>query len=173
MAEFSAGARFLQGTKRFSFSVSTPARVWAFLRLRMTSAQVLPDRVFAPAASGIDSGMTLSAGEVAGATKDSGASELFVEVLVQPHPVFERAGSDVLVSHHLDMVDAALGIEITCVLLTYFTLAKSFAASSRSFGHDSSVSHHLDMVDAALGTEITCVSGLHIWKYFRCLQNFQ
>lgn len=57
--------------------------------------------------------MTLSAGEVAEASKDSPGAELFVEVLVQPHPLFERVGNDVVLSHHLDMADAALGTEIT------------------------------------------------------------
>ena len=63
--------------------------------------------------AGIDSGMTLSAGEVAPASKEHPGAELFVEVLVQPHPLFERAGNDVVLPHHLDMVDAALGTEIT------------------------------------------------------------
>jgi DnaJ-class molecular chaperone len=57
--------------------------------------------------------MTLSAGEVAEASKDHPGAELFVEVLVQPHPLFERVGNDVVLPHHLDMVDAALGTEIT------------------------------------------------------------
>ena len=65
--------------------------------------------------AGIDSGMTLSAGEVAAASGEHPGAELYVEVLVQPHPLFERAGSDVVLPHHLDMVDAALGTEITCV----------------------------------------------------------
>lgn len=63
--------------------------------------------------AGIDSGMAFSAGQVGEATKDSPAAELVIEVLVQPHPLFERVGNDVVLSHHLDMVDAALGIEIT------------------------------------------------------------
>jgi molecular chaperone DnaJ len=73
--------------------------------------------------AGIDSGMTLSAGEVAAASKEHPGAELFVEVLVQPHPLFERAGSDVVLPHHLDMVDAALGTEITCGVLIAGTVA--------------------------------------------------
>jgi len=65
------------------------------------------------ALAGIDSGMTLSAGKVAEATKESPGAELFVEVMVQPHPTLERVGNDVLAHASLDMPDAALGTEIT------------------------------------------------------------
>lgn len=66
------------------------------------------------ASAGIDSGMTLSAGKVAEATKkESPGAELFVEVVVQPHPTLERVGNDVLAHVNLDMPDAALGTEIT------------------------------------------------------------
>ena len=71
----------------------------------------------AAAAAGVEDGMMLSAGEVEAGGKGRPTTELFVTVHVEEHPVFERHGANVVVHSTLDMVDAALGTDITCAPL--------------------------------------------------------
>ena len=65
--------------------------------------------------AGVEHGMQLAVGEVNSGGRDKNITELYVSVVVEPHPVFRRAGANVVVNSNLDMVDAALGTEIMCV----------------------------------------------------------
>lgn len=58
--------------------------------------------------------MQLAVGEVKSGGKDKHTTELYVSVVVEPHPIFQRTGANVVVNTNLDMVDAALGTEIMC-----------------------------------------------------------
>ncbi len=67
--------------------------------------------------AGIESGMRLRiSGEGEGGTRQRG--DLYVLVHVQPHPVFHRDGSNLLVEYPIQLSQAALGAEVDVPTLT-------------------------------------------------------
>jgi molecular chaperone DnaJ len=61
--------------------------------------------------AGIEDGMRLRmVGEGEGGTRSRG--DLYVLVRVKPHPVFQRAGADLLVEYPINLAQAALGAEV-------------------------------------------------------------
>ncbi len=62
--------------------------------------------------AGIDDGATIRLREYGEATANGGKGDLYVHIRVKPHKTFTREGDIVLSKEHINMVDAALGIEI-------------------------------------------------------------
>ncbi|MCA9352604.1 molecular chaperone DnaJ [Patescibacteria group bacterium] len=67
--------------------------------------------------AGIKSGDTLRVGGRGEAIKNGQAGDLFIQVLVKPHPTFKRNGLDLLMEHEITLSDAVLGATHTIVLL--------------------------------------------------------
>lgn len=62
--------------------------------------------------AGIDDGATIRLREHGEAVANGPKGDLFVNIRVKPHKLFTREGDIILSSIHVDMVDAALGVDI-------------------------------------------------------------
>ncbi|MEO6513095.1 MAG: molecular chaperone DnaJ [Candidatus Saccharimonadales bacterium] len=62
--------------------------------------------------AGIDDGATIRLREHGEAIADGPKGDLYINVRVKPHKKFTREGDLILSEEHVDMVDAALGVEI-------------------------------------------------------------
>ena len=63
--------------------------------------------------AGIDDGATIRLHEHGEAVANGPKGDLFVNIHVKPHKIFTREGDIILSSIHLDMIDAALGAEVS------------------------------------------------------------
>lgn len=87
-----------------------PEKVCSVCRGKGT--QLKNQRIMLKIPAGIDDGATIRLREHGEAIANGPRGDLYVNIRVKPHKKFTREGDLILSSEHIDMVDAALGVEI-------------------------------------------------------------